>query len=88
MGQVLKGEYEYVMTTHVDKNHIHNHFEIRGISDALCYKNRLSAIEHSSGINGISYKEVLERKEGTSWKAKLQYAIGNAIKKSKTGKNF
>lgn len=41
----------------------------------LCYKNRLSAIKHFSGINGISYKEVLERNKGTYWKAKLQYAI-------------
>lgn len=77
MDKVLKGEYEYVMTTHVDKNHIHNHFifnnvnsktgkaylsnkrtyrNIRDISDVLCYKNRLSVIEHASGINGISYK--------------------------------
>lgn len=109
MDQVLKDEYEYVMTTHVDKNHIHNHFifnnvnnktgkaylsnkrsyhEIRNISDALCYKNRLSVIEHASGINGISYKEVLERKKGTSWKAKLQYAIDNAIKRSKDWEEF
>lgn len=107
--KVLKDEYEYVMTTHVDKNHIHNHFvfnnvnnktgkaylsnkrtyhNIRDISDALCYKNRLSVIEHASGINGISYKEVLERKKGTSWKAKLQYAIDNAIKRSKDWEEF
>ena len=109
MNKVLKGEYEYVMTTHVDKNHIHNHFvfnnvnnktgkaylsnkrtyhNIRDISDTLCYKNKLSVIEHSSGINGISYKEVLERKKGTSWKAKLQYAIDNAIKRSKDWEEF
>lgn len=109
MDKVLKGEYEYVITTHVDKNHIHNHFifnnvnnktgkaylsnkrtyhNIRDISDALCYKNRLSVIEHASGINGISYKEVLERKKGTSWKAKLQYAIDNAIKRSKDWEEF
>lgn len=109
MDKVLKGEYEYVMTTHVDKNHIHNHFvfnnvnnktgkaylsnkrtyhNIRDISDALCYKNRLSVIEHYSGINGISYKEVLEIKKGTSWKAKLQYAIDNAIKRSKDWEEF
>ncbi|HHX59419.1 MAG TPA: relaxase/mobilization nuclease domain-containing protein [Epulopiscium sp.] len=109
MNKVLKGEYEYVMTTHVDKKHIHNHFvfnnvnnktgkaylsnkrtyhNIRDISDALCYKNRLSVIEHASGINGISYKEVLERKKGTSWKAKLQYAIDNAIKRSKDWEDF
>lgn len=109
MDKVLKGEYEYVMTTHVDKNHIHNHFVfnnvnnktgkaylsnkrtyhvIRDISDALCYKNRLSVIEQSSGINGISYKEVLERKQGNSWKAKLQYAIDNAIKRSKDWEEF
>ena len=23
--EVLKGKYEYVISTHVDKNHIHNH---------------------------------------------------------------
>lgn len=109
MDKVLNGEYEYVMTTHVDKSHIHNHFvfnnvnnktgkaylsnkrtyhQIRDISDALCYKNRLSVIEHASGINGIRYKEVLERKKGTSWKAKLQYAIDNAIKRSKDWEEF
>lgn len=109
MDKVLRGEYEYVMSTHIDKGHIHNHFifnnvnsktgkaylsnkrtyhNMRNISDALCYENKLSVIEHTSGINGVSYKEVLERQKGTSWKAKLQYAIDNAIKRSNNWEEF
>ena len=30
--QFLKGKYEYVLATHTDRNHIHNHFAINAVS--------------------------------------------------------
>ena len=111
----LKGKYEYVITTHVDKSHIHNHIifnnvsfidgraynsnkrsyhQIRNISDRLCREYNLSVVDEISKyklvkkINGQSYKEYTERKKGNSWKAKLQYSIDLAIKKSRNWEEF
>lgn len=107
----LKGRYEYVMTTHVDRGHIHNHIifnnvsfvdgkayisnkksyhQIRNISDELCSQHGLSVIggDIKGKFNGVSYKEYQERKSGNSYKAKLQYAIDSAIKKSKNWDGF
>ncbi len=109
--QHLKGKYEYVMTTHVDRGHIHNHIifnnvsfidgkayisnkksyhQIRNQSDELCKQYRLSVItdKSKSKFNGVSYKEYQERKSGNSYKAKLQYAIDSAIKRSKGWDEF
>jgi len=109
--QHLKGKYEYVMTTHVDRGHIHNHIifnnvsfidgkayisnklsyhQIRNQSDELCKQHGLSVItdKSKSKFNGVSYKEYQERKSGNSYKAKLQYAIDSAIKRSKDWDDF
>lgn len=32
MKEFLKGEYEFVLTTHIDKNHIHNHIIINSVN--------------------------------------------------------
>ncbi len=111
----LKEKYEYVLTTHVDKGHIHNHIifnnvslvdgksyisnkksyhEIRNISDQICKNNNLSIATETNKsksqnkINGISYKEYQERKNGNSYKAKLQFAIDAAIKRANNWKDF
>ncbi|VDN49293.1 Relaxase/Mobilisation nuclease domain-containing protein [Petrocella atlantisensis] len=111
----LQRKYEYVLTTHVDKGHIHNHIifnnvnhldgkayisnkrsyhQIRNISDSLCRVHQLSIASESNTsqarnkTKGSSYKEYQERKNGNSYKAKLQYAIDLAIKKAKNWDDF
>lgn len=108
--EVLNGEYEYVLSTHVDRNHIHNHIifnnvnwktgkcyqsnkrsyhRIRYESDKLCKENNLVVIDEyyekykkKYKTKGKSYKEYQERKNGTSWKGRLQFDIDRAIKKA------
>ncbi|MCH4888931.1 endonuclease [Acidaminobacter sp. JC074] len=111
----LKGKYEYVITTHVDRGHIHNHIifnnvsfldgkaylsnkksyhQIRKHSDDLCKLYELSIVDNTKSevekntVKGQSYKEHLERKNGTSYKAKLQYSIDLAIKKARDYDDF
>lgn len=97
--EILKGEYEYVLTTHIDKGHVHNHlvfnsvnfvtqkkyrsnkktyYQIRNISDRLCKEHGLSVVVPGQD-KGISYKEYMEIKKGTSWKAKLKEMIDKCI---------
>lgn len=97
-------KYEYVVATHIDKGHIHNHIifnaysyatyrkfncnkntfkEIRAISDDLCKENGLSIVENPKG-KGKSYKEHMEAKKGTSWKAYIKDTIDELIDKVKS----
>lgn len=53
--EVTKGKYEYVLTTHIDKGHIHNHImfcaAIRRTSDELCREyGKLRAQANEYGI--------------------------------------
>lgn len=105
----LKGKYEYVLTTHTDKPHLHNHVifnkvsfvdgkaydcnkksyhEIRTISDNLCKEYGLDYIENPYKGKSKKIGEVYARKNGRSYKAKLQFAIDTSIKKSKTWEQF
>lgn len=114
--EILKGEYEYILATHVDRNHIHNHIifnnvnwktgkcyqsnkrsyhKIRYQSDKLCKENNLVVIDEyyekykkKYKTKGKSYREYQERKEGTSWKGKLQFDIDRAAKKAKDWEDF
>lgn len=114
--KILNGEYEYVLATHVDRNHIHNHIifnnvnwktgkcyqsnkrsyhKIRYQSDKLCKENNLVVIDEyyekykkKYKTKGKSYREYQERKEGTSWKGRLQFDIDRAAKKAKDWKDF
>ncbi len=102
--EILQNKYEYVLTTHVDKGHIHNHLifcaanfvdhrkfisnrktyhEIRKISDRLCREHGLSVIVPGEE-RGKSYKEYLESKAGTSWKALIRDAINEQLKHSRS----
>ena len=38
--EILKGEYEYVLATHVDRNHIHNHIIFNNVNwkTGKCYQ--------------------------------------------------
>lgn len=106
--EVLQNKYEYVLTTHVDKGHIHNHLifcaanfvdhrkfisnrktyhEIRKISDRLCREHGLSVIVPGEE-RGKSYKEYLESKAGTSWKALIRDAINEQLKHSRSYEEF
>ncbi|CAM2078020.1 MAG: hypothetical protein NSGCLCUN01_02208 [uncultured Clostridium sp.] len=100
----IGGKHEYVVATHIDKGHVHNHIifnaysyetyrkfnchknvfkEIREISDELCKENGLSIIENPKG-KGKHYKEWLEAKKGTSWKAYIKDTIDELIDKVKS----
>lgn len=52
MKEFLKGEYEFVLTTHIDKNHIHNHIIINSVNM----------------INGKSFSREHDRKYAPAWK--------------------
>ncbi|MBU3209868.1 relaxase/mobilization nuclease domain-containing protein [Clostridium algidicarnis] len=56
---VLKDEYEYMMTTHVDKKHIHNHFVFNNVN------NKTGKAYLSNKRKHISFKvkEIEELKE-------------------------
>lgn len=106
--EVLQNKYEYVLTTHVDKGHIHNHLifcasnfvdhrkfisnrktyhEIRRISDRLCRERGLSVIVPGEE-RGKSYKEYLESKAGTSWKALIRDVINEQLQHSHSYEEF
>jgi hypothetical protein len=101
--EVLKGQYEYVLTTHIDKGHFHNHlifcavnfldyhkyisnkksyYQIRNVSDRLCWEYGLSVVEPSQN-RGKSYAEYTADRQGGSWKSKLKVAIDTAIPRAK-----
>lgn len=58
MKRMLKDEYEFVLTTHIDKQHIHNHIIINSV-------NR---------INGKSFSREHNRKEFAAWKEMKKYS--------------
>ena len=91
--EVLHGKYPYVLTTHIDKGHVHNHIifcavdmvnqrkyisYIRQTSDRLCRENGLSVVKPGQS-KGKSYAEWNAQRNGTSWKAKLKAAIDTII---------
>lgn len=105
---VLKGKYEYVLSTHVDKDHYHCHIifndvsfvdhhryrsnkrtyhKICQISNKVCREYGLTE-SMPTGQKSMSYKENMEYKNGTSWKAKLKYAVDRAIWSSVTYDEF
>lgn len=50
--ELLKGQYEYVISTHVDKEHIHNHIIINSVN----------------AETGKSFSTELDRKSNPAWK--------------------
>lgn len=106
--EVLKGKYEYVLSTHVDKKHYHCHLVFNAtsfvdhqkyrsnkksyrricmISNKICREYGLSE-NMPTGNRGRSYKEDMEFKRGSSWKAKLKFAVDRAIWTSVTYEEF
>lgn len=100
--QFLKGKYEYVLSTHTDKDHVHNHiifcassyvdykkfntnkrgyYNMCKISNRICREHGLSENMPKENRN-TSYKEQMEYKKGTSWKAQLKFQVDKAIRSS------
>lgn len=54
--KILKDEYEFVLSTHIDKGHIHNHIIFNNVNmvTGRCYQSNKKAII-KSGITAISY---------------------------------
>lgn len=87
--QHLKGEYAYVMTTHVDRNHIHNHFvwcavnlktHNRYHSNKRSYHEIQDLSDSLCRENGLS---VIEVKSGKRGKNRYEYDMakqGNSYK--------
>ncbi|MDO5125617.1 MAG: relaxase/mobilization nuclease domain-containing protein [Ruminococcus sp.] len=111
--ELLGGEYQYIIATHVDKDHIHNHIifnnigynhllsfeyrdnrggkvfeKIQKINDKICRDNNLSVVENPELGTGKSHHEWFANKDGSSWKAKLKYAIDNIIMESVSFEDF
>ena len=105
---VLKGKYEYVISTHVDKDQYHCHIifndvsfvdhhryrsnkrtyhKICQISNKICREYGLTE-SMPTGQRARSYKEDMEYRKGSSWKAKLKYAVDRAIWSSVSYEEF
>jgi hypothetical protein len=85
---VLKGKYQYVITTHIDKNHCHNHiaFCATSFKDHHKYqsprKNIYKLCRISNRIcrdNGLS-ESMPTGKKGKSYKEDMEYKKGNSWK--------
>lgn len=86
--EVLKGKYEYVISTHVDKNHIHNHiiFNVTSFIDHHKYvsnKRSYHKICHISNRicqeNGLATSMPTNEK-GKSYKENMEYHRGTSWK--------
>lgn len=85
---VLKGKYEYVITTHVDKNHIHNHivFNATSFVDYHKYRSGKNNIFHLCRIsNRICQENGLDismpnGEKGRSYKENMEYNSGKSWK--------
>ena len=77
--EVLQGKYPYVLTTHIDKGHVHNHI-------IFCAVDMVNQRKYVS--NRQSYAEWDAHRKGTSWKAKLKAAIDAAIPQAKDFDDF
>ena len=62
--------------------------EVRRISDELCKENNLSVIETPEQSKGKSHWEWDMSRQGLSWKAKLKYAIDQAVQQSEDFADF
>ena len=86
--EVLKGKYEYVISTHVDKNHIHNHiiFNAANFVDHRKYVSNKRSYHKICRIsnricqeNGLATSMPTEEK-GKSYKENMEYHRGTSWK--------
>ena len=86
--EVLKGKYEYVISTHVDKNHIHNHiiFNAASFVDHHKYVSNKRSYHKLCGIsNRICHENGLATsmptgEKGKSYKENMEYHRGTSWK--------
>ena len=90
----LKGKYEYVMTTHIDKGHIHNHIIFNNVSyvDGKAYisnkksyhqiRNESDQICKDNGLSIITGDDLQKntRTKGKSYKEYQEQKSGNSYK--------
>ena len=86
--EVLKGKYEYVISTHVDKNHIHNHIIFNAasfvdhhkyVSNKRSYHKICRISNHICQENGLATSMPTEEK-GKSYKENMEYHRGTSWK--------
>ena len=80
--EVLKGKYEYVISTHVDKDHIHNHIIFNAASFVTNHKyvsNKRSYHKICRISNRICQENGLATSMPTGEKGKLRVSIDKAI---------
>ena len=86
--EVLKGKYEYVISTHVDKNHIHNHIIFNAasfvdhhkyVSNKRSYHKICRISNRICQENGLATSMPTEKK-GKSYKENMEYHRGTSWK--------
>ena len=86
--EVLKGKYEYVISTHVDKNHIHNHIIFNAasfvdhhkyVSNKRSYHKICRISNRICQENGLATSMPTEEK-GKSYKENMEYHRGTSWK--------
>lgn len=81
--QMWGNRFEVVVSTHLDKDHLHNHFVVNSVSwvDGMKYDNRKKDIDHFRELNDAICKQhglnVIEKPEGKA----MNYGEWNAEKK-------
>ena len=83
--EVLQGKYSYVLTTHIDKGHVHNHLIFCAVD--MVNHRKYNSNRHSRD-KGKSYAEWDAGRKGKSWKAKLKAAIDAVIPQAKDFDDF
>ena len=86
--EVLKGKYEYVISTHVDKNHIHNHIIFNAasfvdhhkyVSNKRSYHKICRISNRICQENGLATSMLIGEK-GKSYKENMEYHRGTSWK--------
>ena len=94
--EVLQGKYPYVLTTHIDKGHVHNHIIFCAV-DMVNQRKYVSNRQSYAYIRRTSDRLCKEhglsvvmpgQERGTSWKAKLKAAIDAVIPQAKDFDDF
>lgn len=94
--KLFQGKYQYVLTTHTDKDHIHNHI-IFCKTNMENYKTfgTLMDTKHNPAwkkirqiSDEVSHYEWTKQQQGLSWKAKLRYELDCIIQRSDTFEDF
>ncbi len=87
--EVLKGKYEYVLTTHIDKGHIHNHVLFNNVSftDGYAYNSNKKTYHQIRNISdklckeyGLSIIENQGKEKGKSYKEYQERKRGKSWK--------